>query len=169
MTDARPYSDEELEQFKAWNEIYKGTPIDTSDTVNRFLATVDARNARIAELEAMINGPLQHCRHATLQSSLDEAVGLLKKSEEFLGHKGHFENGCKCMTCKEAKDLAENINAFLASHQAGKGLSKPAVLSTDWCECSVPELLCYPEDNQCPCGILKHHVHCVCGKISQVG
>jgi hypothetical protein len=38
-----------------------------------------------------------------------------------------------------------------------------------WCECENPEFLCYVEDNFCKCGVNKHHVHCVCGGISQVG
>jgi len=42
-------------------------------------------------------------------------------------------------------------------------------LIAEWCRCEEPEFLCYPEDNQCPCGVVKHHVHCVCGRISQVG
>lgn len=27
----------------------------------------------------------------------------------------------------------------------------------------------YPEDGDCPCGVFKHHVHCTCGGITQVG
>jgi hypothetical protein len=27
----------------------------------------------------------------------------------------------------------------------------------------------YPEDGACPCGVHKHHVHCTCGGITQVG
>jgi hypothetical protein len=43
------------------------------------------------------------------------------------------------------------------------------LLSPQWCECDFDEFLCYPEDGECDCGVHKHHVHCTCGKISQVG
>ena len=42
-------------------------------------------------------------------------------------------------------------------------------LVQDWCECEDSTFLCYPEDGTCSCGEWKHHVHCVCGKISQTG
>lgn len=38
-----------------------------------------------------------------------------------------------------------------------------------WCECEASEFLCYPEDGDCECSLYKHHVHCTCGNISQVG
>jgi hypothetical protein len=44
-----------------------------------------------------------------------------------------------------------------------------ANLSSEWCECKDGEFLCYPEDGVCSCGIHKHHVHCLCGKVSQIG
>lgn len=51
---------------------------------------------------------------------------------------------------------------------------KPAVkLTAQWghvAPCSDPDgFLCYPEDGKCSCGVYKHHVHCVCGGITQVG
>lgn len=46
---------------------------------------------------------------------------------------------------------------------------RETILSSDWCECKKPEFSSYPEDGQCRCGMHKHHVHCVCGKISQIG
>jgi hypothetical protein len=42
-------------------------------------------------------------------------------------------------------------------------------LSSFWCECEVSEFLCYPADGECTCGVHKHHVHCTCGGVSQVG
>ncbi len=42
-------------------------------------------------------------------------------------------------------------------------------LVQEWCECEDSTFLCYPEDGTCRCGEWKHHVHCVCGKISQTG
>lgn len=42
-------------------------------------------------------------------------------------------------------------------------------LVQEWCECEDSTFLCYPEDGTCTCGEFKHHVHCVCGKISQTG
>jgi hypothetical protein len=43
------------------------------------------------------------------------------------------------------------------------------VLVDEWCTCRDGEFLCYPEDGVCICGVHKHHVHCICGRISQVG
>lgn len=43
-------------------------------------------------------------------------------------------------------------------------------LTQEWCECGPSgTFLCYPEDGTCSCGEYKHHVHCVCGGISQTG
>ena len=43
-------------------------------------------------------------------------------------------------------------------------------LKPDWCQCENPEFLVYADDNACPCGLDKHHVHCKkCGSIMQVG
>ena len=43
-------------------------------------------------------------------------------------------------------------------------------LNTNWCECRDKfEFSSYPEDGECTCGLYKHHVHCTCGSISQVG
>ena len=51
-----------------------------------------------------------------------------------------------------------------------KQSAKQVKLSPEWCECGPDEeFLCYPEDGECTCGIYKHHVHCTCGKVSQVG
>lgn len=49
-------------------------------------------------------------------------------------------------------------------------VKKFSKLTSEWCKCGERwEFLCYPEDGECTCGVYKHHVHCVCGKISQVG
>lgn len=43
-------------------------------------------------------------------------------------------------------------------------------LKSEWCACKESEFLCYPEDGECTCGVVKHHVHCKhCGGISQIG
>ena len=42
-------------------------------------------------------------------------------------------------------------------------------LFPEWCDCGKEEFLVYPEDGECSCGVHKHHVHCTCGKIYQVG
>lgn len=42
-------------------------------------------------------------------------------------------------------------------------------LSSEWCVCAEESLLCYPEDGACDCGIVRHHVHCNCGKVTQIG
>lgn len=42
-------------------------------------------------------------------------------------------------------------------------------LSSEWCICADEAFLCYPEDGACDCGIIRHHVHCTCGKVTQIG
>ena len=42
-------------------------------------------------------------------------------------------------------------------------------LRHNWCECGKDEFHSYPEDGQCVCGMYKHHVHCTCGGVMQVG
>lgn len=42
-------------------------------------------------------------------------------------------------------------------------------LRPNWCKCKNSTFLCYPEDNSCVCGIAKHHVHCICGGVEQIG
>jgi len=42
-------------------------------------------------------------------------------------------------------------------------------LRHNWCECGKDEFHSYPEDGQCVCGMHKHHVHCTCGGVMQVG
>ena len=56
----------------------------------------------------------------------------------------------------------ETIELILSAHDA---------LSVEprWCDCGASQFLCYPEDGECPCGMEKHHVHCVCGGIYQIG
>lgn len=43
------------------------------------------------------------------------------------------------------------------------------LLKPDPCKCGKSEFLCYPADGECPCGTVKHHVHCFCGGVSQWG
>ena len=42
-------------------------------------------------------------------------------------------------------------------------------LKSDWCECDNHRFHSYPADGECNCGTHKHHVHCFCGSISQIG
>ena len=51
-------------------------------------------------------------------------------------------------------------------------------LTYKWCECAPPPVgdggthddIIYASDNQCICGVGKHHYHCpTCGGIEQVG
>ncbi len=48
---------------------------------------------------------------------------------------------------------------------------RKVTLSSEWCECEPEDhrFHSYPEDGQCECDVHKHHVHCFCGKISQIG
>ncbi len=54
----------------------------------------------------------------------------------------------------------EQIKRISEDH--GKPIAK-------WCECDDPQFAFYADDNACTCGVEKHHVHCKCGHISQVG
>jgi fumarylacetoacetate (FAA) hydrolase family protein len=39
-----------------------------------------------------------------------------------------------------------------------------------WCQCQSGKIGDYREENQCTCGISKHHYHCpVCGGVTQIG
>ena len=42
-------------------------------------------------------------------------------------------------------------------------------LKPEWCKCGKEEFHSYPEDGKCSCGIHKHHVHCNCGGVLQIG
>lgn len=53
--------------------------------------------------------------------------------------------------------------------QVAKDYKKAFKLLPKWCVCAEPQFHSYPEDGQCTCGIAKHHVHCTCGRVSQVG
>ncbi len=50
-------------------------------------------------------------------------------------------------------------------------VAQDPTLIAQWCKCKKgdEEFLNYPEDGECPCGIDKHHVHCICGYVLQVG
>jgi len=54
---------------------------------------------------------------------------------------------------------------------ANNNSNKDRVLRPAWCECpDDPEQTIYMPDNVCPCGVDKHHYHCVtCKGIWQVG
>ena len=44
------------------------------------------------------------------------------------------------------------------------------VLAGKWCDCEADTgFHSYPEDGACPCGVYKHHVHGLCGRVTQVG
>ena len=48
-------------------------------------------------------------------------------------------------------------------------LGKVPEYIADWCDWGDAKFHSYPEDGQCVCGCFKHHVHCLCGRIMQVG
>ena len=48
-------------------------------------------------------------------------------------------------------------------------LRQGAKLKAVWCECGNEEFHSYPEDGECACGMIKHHVHCTCGGVTQTG
>ena len=65
----------------------------------------------------------------------------------------------------------ENVK-FEVHDTAGSEELKPMkpYLRFEWCECEHGEFLVYADDNACPCGISKHHVHCKnCGGVMQIG
>jgi hypothetical protein len=44
------------------------------------------------------------------------------------------------------------------------------VVAAEWCEGGHDNSFhSYPGDGECPCGFHKHHVHGVCGHVTQVG
>jgi len=43
------------------------------------------------------------------------------------------------------------------------------VLTQKSCVCKNKEFHSYPGDHECACGIDKHHVHCMCGGVTQIG
>ena len=42
-------------------------------------------------------------------------------------------------------------------------------LKPHWCECDKEVDYCFADDDECVCGIAKHHYHCTCGNVIQVG
>jgi hypothetical protein len=42
-------------------------------------------------------------------------------------------------------------------------------LRPEWCKCEEYTFHSYPANYECACGIDKHHVHCTCGRVAQVG
>jgi hypothetical protein len=68
-------------------------------------------------------------------------------------------------------DVAEFI-AFLQRETSAEEPASPSrALLAAWCECEhgLPDPI-YMPDNVCPCGVDKHHYHCLsCRRISRVG
>lgn len=70
----------------------------------------------------------------------------------------------------ELKDITFQVHPTLSKEEMEKLQKATKVkLTSEWCECANPKFLCYPDDGQCECGIHKHHVHCVCGGLQQIG
>lgn len=47
---------------------------------------------------------------------------------------------------------------------------QPSPLTSEWCSCEGdPGFRCYPGDGECSCGMIRHHVHGLCGHVIQVG
>jgi hypothetical protein len=64
----------------------------------------------------------------------------------------------------------KNVNKAINKMHKLPRPTEPMALIPEWCMCgNAAEFLCYPEDGECSCGVNKHHVHCKCGRISQVG
>ena len=61
------------------------------------------------------------------------------------------------------------VNKAIAKLHKAPQKVKLTKLIPEWCNCGHEEFLCYPGDGECECGVYKHHVHCKCGRISQVG
>jgi len=62
-----------------------------------------------------------------------------------------------------------NMPIKITVHDTCDDTSDYTNLRSEWCSCNNPEFLCYPEDGACECGTYKHHVHCKCGGVMQVG
>lgn len=60
-------------------------------------------------------------------------------------------------------------NLTVTVQETVKSTTQFGQLTADWCKCGKSTFLCYPEDGACKCGMHKHHVHCTCGGVSQVG
>ena len=81
---------------------------------------------------------------------------------------------------KDKKDSLTMLTYLLCQHQASDVIKKlvrvinrlqksKSHLNTDWCDCKKEKFSSYPQDGECSCGMYKHHVHCVCGSIMQIG
>ena len=73
-------------------------------------------------------------------------------------------------TVKESKSLKQNMGGAHTKNLFFDSME----LTYKWCECkssteNVGDII-YASDNQCICGVGKHHYHCpTCGGIEQVG
>jgi hypothetical protein len=56
---------------------------------------------------------------------------------------------------------------------AEPGILRGGKLVAEWCDSGQQphdaSFHSYPQDDECSCGVRKHHVHGVCGHITQVG
>ena len=55
------------------------------------------------------------------------------------------------------------------AHDRAMAYIKAHPLRPEWCKCENGTFDSYPGDGQCKCGIIKHHVHCQCGGVLQIG
>lgn len=71
---------------------------------------------------------------------------------------------------KKKKSAPRKIKVTVHKTKSAKQLApKRGKYVPKWCECKKSEFDNYADDNCCPCGIGKHHVHCRCGGVLQVG
>ena len=65
----------------------------------------------------------------------------------------------------------ENPNGRIIGHNLmeNKPIHESFKLKSAWCNCGNEEFHSYPGDGECSCGTHKHHVHCVCGGVTQIG
>lgn len=63
-----------------------------------------------------------------------------------------------------------NINLATGEVTPQWNSAKPLTLLPEWCTGGhANDFHSYPGDGQCVCGVVKHHVHGVCGHVTQVG
>ena len=63
------------------------------------------------------------------------------------------------------------LRGHIDKDTANRLLHGPFQLEEEWCplEGVEHEFHSYPGDFECPCGVVKHHVHCLHGFVVQVG
>ena len=75
------------------------------------------------------------------------------------------------LLCNHIEDEEKRNEIFEYMKEIKKEINKKFKLKPEWCEFSdeTCEFYSYPSDNECSCGVHKHHVHCIHGGIIQTG